>query len=123
MRYLTLNYIESSLNRGKAIEQFIGEITREGKQGIRFLQVRVHSSSYQLSIYDVEDIGSEEYLDVYSFSPIVEEDYDDPQRQIFNSLDETLAFTSSHLTASIDRWTNEGIVQDEYKDYITNKNA
>ena len=118
MRYLTRNYIESTLNRGKAIEQFLGEITRDGIDGLRFIQIHKKSSSYDLAVSDIEDAGSPEYVDVYSFPTLVEDEYYDKPTFSFNSLDEALSQSARVYKASEEHWVSEGVVQDEYLDFL-----
>jgi len=118
MRYLTLNYAQSALNRGKSIEQFIGKVTREGNSGIRFIQITLDSASYQLTTFDVEDIGSEDFLDIYSFPTLIEDEYYDRPSLEFRSLEDAFTAAHSNYSASSDCWTNAGVVQDEYKDFL-----
>ncbi|MGJ8674271.1 hypothetical protein [Rubritalea sp.] len=119
MRYLTLSFIKSALNRGKAVDQFLGEITRDGLTGVRYIQISVEDGEYQLTTYDKENIGSEDFLDIYSFPSLIEdEEYDRPYTS-YSDLEAALSASTTNHGTQPDRWVNEGVVQDEYKDYLT----
>jgi hypothetical protein len=119
MRYLTQSFLKSALSRGKVVEQFIGSVTRDELAGLRFLQLSVEAGKISITIFDVDDIGSEDFLDIYSFPSLIEdEEYDRPTRT-YDDLTEALEDADSSFGANPHRWTNEGLAQDEYQDYLT----
>lgn len=119
-RYLTPSEAESALRRGKSVECFIGPFERNGEKGVRWLSIRNSQGGVSALIYESADIGNEDFLDIYAFGPL------DPDLD-FEDAAETIAATSFREAISIieksfpnvsSRIVNEGIVQDEYADFI-----
>jgi hypothetical protein len=71
----------------------------------------------EIWVYDVEDIGSEEYLDLYDF-PYLQPDGPYGPVAIFPEPQAAVAYASTLLAADPSRWVNLGIAQSEYLDYI-----
>ena len=68
-RHLTSDQIISAINRGKSVEQLL---QRPAPDQLAWIELRPVSGGVELWRYEVFDDGSEEFLDVYSFSPIEE---------------------------------------------------
>lgn len=70
-------------------------------------------------MYDVEDVGSEDYADMYDFA-YFEPDGPCAPAAIFADAAAAAAVTyaSTFLAADPTRWTNLGIAQSEHLDYI-----
>jgi hypothetical protein len=78
-------------------------------------------------LFETADLGSEEFLDIYEFGPL------DPSLQLdeatevmqFSELAICLSALSERFPGSTSRLTNEGVVQDEYADFLAShrKNA
>ncbi|MFC3153472.1 hypothetical protein ACFOEK_20695 [Litoribrevibacter euphylliae] len=105
--------VESSLNRGKEVEAFLGGFQAE-KMCIRWLSLSKTGNTIQIRIWEAVDVGDEDYLDIYSFPPRSGE-WDFPAQE----------FTIASIHELRDRleveslsFVNKGIVQDEYKDYL-----
>jgi len=116
MRYLDDDYISSALNRGKSVEQFLGK-SPENPAYIRHVELRPKHDAIELWIYDLEDIGSEDFLDFYDF-PILNEDDDEAPVATFEDTEAALSFAQEKVGAQKTRWTNALIGQSEYLDYI-----
>lgn len=98
------------------MEQFLGR-SGEDSACIRHVVLRPCAGAIQIWVYDVEDIGSEEYLDLYDF-PYLEPD--GPEAPVATCADpqDALAHAQAALGADPGRWVNEGLAQSEYLDYI-----
>ncbi len=115
MRYLTDSYINSAINRGKSIEQFLGG---DGEI-IKWISIRKNTSKFILSFFEVYDEGDIDYVDIYTFSP-VDEDNEDGIEIEFNSLQESIECSLNNYDAQSDKFVNQFVVQDEYEDYKKN---
>ncbi|XTQ94035.1 hypothetical protein ACQR5W_19640 [Xanthomonas sacchari] len=116
MRYLAAIDIPAAFRRGKSVEQFLGR-SDQGKQCIRHLELRPCKGVIQIWVHDVEDIGSELYLDLYDF-PCLEPDGPEAPVATFADPQGALAYAHAALAADTGRWVNAGVVQSEYLDYI-----
>ncbi len=68
-RHLTRDQIVSAINRDKSVEQLL---QRPAPDILAWIELRPVSGSVELWRYEVYDDGSEEFLDLYSFSPVEE---------------------------------------------------
>ena len=117
-RHLTSAEAIAALRRGAQIEQLLplGD-NSPIPEVVRWLTAARVGRSLELRLHEVEDVGTDDFLDVSEFPPLdrdedlgegrVLEEADDP--------DELLAASERH-GASDDRWVNFGVVQDEYAD-------
>ncbi len=118
MRHLTESNIESALHRGRYVEQLLSPTTLNDAAVLRWLELRTTDDRFTLTLYEVFDDGSENYLDVYSFEQVSPDD--EPVRHSFPTLDEALSFAESSYSAPRARYVNEAVIQDEYADYLRN---
>lgn len=116
MRYLSVDNIFNALKRGNSVEQFLGR-NPDNPNYIRRVELRPSDGSVELWVHDAEDIGSEDWLDLYEFP---RPDSDDPEMPIgtFQDAHSAVAFAKENLLADVSRWTNQFISQDEYLHYI-----
>jgi hypothetical protein len=126
-RYLDVSEVRFALQRGKAVECFLGACSRNELPGIRWLLLRSQSNGVEVSLFETADLGSEEFLDLYEFGPLdpsLELDKATEEMQ-FTDLDACLSTLSERFPGSASRLVNEGVVQDEYADFISRgrKNA
>lgn len=110
-RHLTIDQIVSAIERGKSVEQLL---PRPAPDQLAWIELRPVFGGVELWRYEVFDDGSEEFLDVYSFSPIEER----PETPV-----ETYSDTTSACAGAVDRyfadsgrWVNQFMIQDEYRD-------
>ena len=73
---------------------------------------------FTLTLYQVFDDGSEDYLDVYSFEQAYPDE--EPVQHSFSTLDAALSFAESSYSAPRNRYVNQAVIQDEYADYLRN---
>lgn len=116
MRHLLSIDIPMTFRRGKSVEQFLGRSPTDAGY-IRHVELRPSSGLIEIWVYDVEDIGSEEYTDLYDF-PYLEPDGPDAPVASFPDPQSAVDYASRALAADATRWVNLGVAQDEYLDYI-----
>ena len=109
MRYLPIADVESVLRRGKSVEQFLGKCRTH--QTVRCVELRPINGIVEIWVFEVEDIGSSDYLDLYAF-PAVGECFEEPVTSC--PLVEAMEWSEHNLRASPTRWVNQGVVQSEY---------
>lgn len=122
-RYLSRNEVESALRRGKTVECFLGPCARGGVAGIRHASVALINGRVELSLFETADRGSAEFLDLYEFGSL---DVslalgDADEVNVFETLEECLVAMETRWLGSATRLVNQGILQDEYRDYITRR--
>ncbi len=119
MRYVTEGFLESTLRRGRSLEQFLGACPKTDGEYILCLEIRPANDQYEVWRHKAEDLGDEDCLDFYEY--IVYEDEEGNEigpLSIWEKPDEALAYAEKQLGASRTRWTNLGVAQDEYEDFI-----
>jgi len=112
MRYLSVAFLESTLNRGATIEQFMGGVQRDGEQFIRWVELRPCEEGVEIWDYEVPDLGAE-CLDFYAFA-IVEQE---PLAVVPNGAS-ALELAHLQLGTSNVRWVTQGVSQDEFIDFL-----
>jgi len=123
MRYLTNSEIKTNLNLGKTVEQWLQpEFNKVDEVDIlTWLEIeKEKSSDFVLRICKVYDEGDGDSLDFYGFTSV------DPdelyEEKFFMSLNDVYDYISKELNAFPDRFLNQGMCQDEYSNYLKNKN-
>jgi len=116
MRHLLAIDIPATFRRGKSVEQFLGRSPVDASY-IRHVELRPSNGSIEIWLYDVEDIGSEECLDLYNF-PYLEPDGPDGPVATFSDPQAAVVYASTSLATDPARWGNLGVAQSEYLDYL-----
>ena len=116
MRHLPTPDIHSALHRGQSVEQFMGR-SPANPSYIRHIELRPSSNLVEVWVYDVEDQGNEEWLDLYDFNELEKSEADLPAAT-FEDVVAAIAYAHEALSANPSRWVNHGIAQSEYLDYI-----
>lgn len=114
MRYVSLSFLESTLRRGKPLEQFLGGLLRDSERFIRWVELRPAKGRIEIWSFVAPDYGDEGRLDFYEFVG----DEDEVLEQSVESPAEAFAFATAKLGALSDRWVNQFVSQDEYLDFI-----
>ncbi|MFV7709982.1 hypothetical protein [Shewanella algae] len=119
-RYLDESEANSAIRRGKSVEIFLGPCEASGESGIRWASASRVESGVELSVFEVQDEGSPEYLDIYEFTPLRDDlcPGEPTERVNIASVSEIGAFVRSRYGIAMPGLVNEGVVQDEYKTYI-----
>lgn len=115
MRYVIPAFQESTLHRGKSLEQFLGGSVRNGERLISWLEVRPVAQGFEVWHFEVPDIGGGGggFVDVYEFG----EGAESPVATLATA-DGALQFAHSAFTASPERWVNSTLICAEYHDYV-----
>ena len=125
MRYLTRQFAIGALRRGKGIEQFLGGAEVGGEPAIRWVAISPMHGKYRVSIHTVRDPDDDRVGDLpnlLSLDP-VDEAYAGEGREVGVSEDEAEAIRlAEHLTeADPDRWVNESVAGEEYRDHVRSR--
>lgn len=120
MRHLTRSFAEGALRRGRQIEQLLEAFEQDGRRGLRWTSIspatRFHG--FIVSLHTVEDIDYRLTVDEYpSFYESDEEDFGQTIGET-ESAEEALDLAHRELAANPARWVNQGVLQDEYNDYV-----
>lgn len=114
MRFVAQTFLESTLRRGKSLEQFLGGAVLGNESAIRWLELRPASNSIEVWEFVAPDCGNQEHFDFYEFLGVE----DGNLAATLPSPSEALAFAQAHLGAKPERWVNQFVAQDEYRDFI-----
>jgi len=120
-RYLTLSEAQVALNRGKQIEQFLGGYLADGDPAIRYAVVRSDDEKIIATIYERFETPHPDFYDVGEFRDVDPDT--DPEDFYFDSLEEAILFLKEKCSASANRFVNQGLVDEEYRDYRKTKNS
>lgn len=117
-RYLILPFIQSALNRGTGVEQFLGGFMDGDEPALRWITL-CHGPDGEVEIWlnEAYDQGDESFLDVYEFTPLDDDEDHEPVARV-PTLAEALTLAQQRFGANPDRWVNAGVVQDEYLDHL-----
>lgn len=119
MRYVSEEFLVSTLRRGQSLEQFLGACTDTKAEYVQCLEIRPSESGFEVWRHVAEDLGDEDFVDFYDF--IVDEDDDGNEigpMLICETPDQALAYAENNLGASRARWAIMGITQYEYEAFI-----
>jgi hypothetical protein len=118
-RYLIEYYIRGAISRGQEVCQFLGGFVHDGQPALRYLIIRAESDGIVLSMYECEDPQDEAWHDITSFGEL---DGAEPGESAAEhhcaTLDEALALATVEYGGRADRWVNQGVLDDEYSDYV-----
>jgi hypothetical protein len=113
-RHLTSEQIDSALSRDQPVEQFLGP---SGEGAVAWLEIRPTRDGFQLWRFEVLDDGHVDFLDLYSFSP-VDGDWPEEPASVHDSSADAMQAAERFYSAKPDRWVNQFVIQDEYRDYL-----
>lgn len=116
LRYLSTTDILAALKRGQSVEQFLGVCPNQVGY-IRHVELRPTASGVELWVFDVEDIGNQDFLDIYDF-PDLEPDGREGPAVHFEDAESALNAATATFATHPARWTNLGVAQSEYLDFI-----
>ena len=114
-RYLTIEEAIAAIGRGKEVEIFLGGFDKAGEKCIRWASFGFNGNKYIGKVWESIDEGSEDFLDIYSFSPASGE-WDIPVNEAESTEFEVVL---KELKCPQDKLVNFGVVQDEYADYLS----
>lgn len=113
MRHVSAEFLESTLRRGKSLEQFLGGGVELDTRVIRWLELRPTNDGIEVWDFSAPDFG-DRHSDLYEFTA------DDAGILVITlpSTTEAIAHARDALGARDDRWVNQFVVQDEFLDFI-----
>lgn len=122
-RYLLKDEVGAALRRGRSVECFLGACGSAGKPGVRLLSMDLADGVFVARLFEMQDLGGPAFLDLYEFAPLdcAVEHGDADQIFSFGSLEECLAFIHQRWPGSSERLVNEGVIQDEYADFVAKR--
>lgn len=119
MRYLSQYFAVLALRRGAQIEQFLGRVQLEDRQGIRWVEIVPRPDGFRVWVWEAEDVGDETACDVMTFPPLGQAL--DLEPRVLGVVDDELqAMELAHDLAGAQplHWVNRGMVDEEYRDYV-----
>jgi hypothetical protein len=115
VRHLTEQQGATALRRGAAIEQLLTATLDEGT--VRWLSITATDDGFTLRRHDVLDDDSDDFLDVYEFRPVDEDEYVGEGILLDSFPDAPAAIEAATRNGSrMTRWVKGGVIQDEYAD-------
>ena len=121
-RYLTLDEAEGVLRRGRSVEFFAGSCDREGKRGFRHGSISLDGSAVRLCVFETTDLDlvDQDITEWGPLNPAIAHGEAD-HCQTFSSLQGCFASLNENWPGSATKLVNEGMLQDEYRDYRRSK--
>ncbi len=118
MRYLSEQDVLATLNRGKAVETLLDRRLEGAFTIIRWVRLeKERSGQFSVTLFEVFNEGDLDHLDVYAFSAW---DPDSPcgNSDLFATVEDALQFAASAYNGCLTKFTNNGVIQNEYADSI-----
>ncbi|MFJ4864455.1 MULTISPECIES: hypothetical protein [unclassified Streptomyces] len=119
MRYLAEPFILGALERGRCVEQFLGPAGSPDRLGIQWVQLQPVRGSYEVYLYaalDCEPLTGD--LDPL---PALFESHEEDFGLLLATTNDPLAALDAAETqtgAVRNRWVNQSMAGDEYRDYV-----
>ncbi|MET9461465.1 hypothetical protein ABZY05_41575 [Streptomyces canus] len=88
---------------------------------MRYVEVRAAKTSFEVYLHTLEDVGSESFFDLGEFPPFDPDDEAGEFGRLLGMAEHPLAAliaAEQRTGAERGRWVKEGIVQDEYGDFV-----
>jgi hypothetical protein len=111
-------HFEPTLNRGRAIECFLGAGARYAEEPtIRWANIQRTDDGFVLSVYEVCDPRDPGFLDIYGFRSTTLEPDEPISEEVHSSLELALGRVRG-WGGDVARFVNAGMVGHEYGDYL-----
>jgi hypothetical protein len=116
-RHLTWLEAVAALRRGKAVEQLLSAESHEGQPTVRWVSVYPHDDSFVVGLHHVFDPCDPEFLDVTEFAPVDEGEGVGEGVEMSRARDPEGALREAGALGAVpERWVNEFVVAEEYRD-------
>ncbi len=112
MRHIAVTFLEATLRRRVSLEQFMGGSLHEAERSVSWLELRPVAAGIEVWNHVAPDLG-ENHADLYYLLPVEIEPL-----AVAPDAAQALAIAHSTLGASPLRWVNQGVVQDEFLDFL-----
>lgn len=119
-RYLLETQLAPTLQVGKAVDQWLGAKTELEYNSIEWLRIKKSKGGFAVTYFESFDEGNEEFLDLYAFTMV---NFDEPYGlvEILDTINDAIDFAEKTYGAKKDRFMLDGVIQQEYLDYVLNK--
>ncbi|MFI8233961.1 hypothetical protein ACIGDI_34670 [Streptomyces sp. NPDC085900] len=104
------------------MEQFLGPAGSPERPAVRYIEVRPARTRYDIYLRTLEDVGHETFVDLVEFPPLDADDEAEEFGRLVGTREDplgALAAAEDVTRAERGRWVNAGVIQDEYRDYVT----
>lgn len=117
-RHLTWPEAIAALRRGKVVEQLLAPERHDREPMVRWLSIFPRDGGFVVAQHLVRDPCDPAFLDLSEFTPVDEEEEDLGEgAEAGRAPDPEQALHIAHrLGASPERWVNEFVVAEEYRD-------
>ncbi|WP_153064881.1 hypothetical protein [Xanthomonas campestris] len=116
MRHLSDFDVRANLRAGRTVEQLLQDRREADQLVIRYVSIeRDRQDGWKVRLCEVFDNGNSDLIGIYEFEAL-DPDFPFGKEWIFESVEAAVEFCRSSLDAAPDRYVNEGLIQDEYKD-------
>jgi len=118
-RYISPIDVRQWLENGRAVEQWLSVRADGDDRVIKWVCIhRERRGGYGTTLFEIYDQGNESFIDIYEFQSY---DPDEPYglMKTFDDWESALAHAVTELGANPERFVSDGVIQDEYKDFIT----
>ena len=112
MNYLVYDDAVRSLKNGKTIESWLFYGEKENVLTIRYATLVGHENGIKITVWECEDIGNDDFIDIYSF-PDAEPDYK-PEIYNFEYIEDAFEKITK-LGGDINKFTSQFDLQWYYK--------
>ncbi len=114
-RYLTLSEAERALGAGRAVEQWLGFRDSQPVRVVSWVACRkARDGAFHVTLFRSFDAGTDDFFDVYSFESA---DGDEAPTAVYANPKDALEHAIRDFGAHAERFVNQGLVQDEYRDH------
>ncbi|MFC9501063.1 hypothetical protein [Streptomyces sp. NPDC056982] len=120
MRYLAEPFILSALKQGRAVEQFLGPARGSDQRGVSYVEIRPVQTTYEVYLHSVLDTEPQTY-DLGSLPALFDSHEEDFGLLVATTIDPAAALDAAtdRTGALPERWMNQSMAGDEYRDYVS----
>jgi len=99
---------------------FYWRMRKNGIRGVRWISISDRNKGICVAVFESADIGNESFLDVYAFGSLDSElEFGDPdEEQFFDEFTKAISEIEALFPTSSLKLVNEGMIQDEYLDFL-----
>ena len=116
--YLDSEQVQTLLNLGSVIEQWIGAYREHDYTALKWLMIKKNSAStYDVIYSNVIDDGDDSFHDIYEFTA-TGPDFAYGKIDSFQTAEEATNFALEQYGCKLDRFVGSGMIQEEYAKYL-----
>ncbi|MBE2321404.1 hypothetical protein DVA67_036165 [Solirubrobacter sp. CPCC 204708] len=116
-RHLTCPEAIAALRRGKVVEQLLALEPHNHEPVVRWLSVSSRGGAFGVTLHLVHDPCDPTFLDLSEFAPVNEDEDVGEGTEAGRAADpEEALHIATQLGAASERWVNEFVVAEEYRD-------